>query len=216
MLQVIIITYIHIQISSFVIVFVLSASCPYTPLYIYIYIYPSKLQQLGASDQPPRVRSASNAFVCGHGIWQWLGSLHLATNFVAPCLICLVPDAHRVAPSSCWRLVLIYVILYFCCSLPTSAIVTPGTFGSITRFILLPAGSPYVWLNSLRRLTTAGLAIDCRLDLRWHFCCRGPISNPRPVLDSSVKTKRGMLLDFWELRSRASQYLIFFAGQWVC
>ena len=38
MLQVIIITYIHIQISSFVIVFVLSASCPYTPLYIYIYI----------------------------------------------------------------------------------------------------------------------------------------------------------------------------------
>ena len=32
--------------------------------------------------------------------------------------------------------------------------------------------------------------------LRWHFCCRGLISDPRPVLGSSAQTTQGMLLDF--------------------
>ena len=32
--------------------------------------------------------------------------------------------------------------------------------------------------------------------VRHGFCCRGSISNPRPVLDSSRKTTRGMLLGF--------------------
>ena len=29
-----------------------------------------------------------------------------------------------------------------------------------------------------------------------NFCCRGTISNPRPLLDFSTKTTRGMLLVF--------------------
>ena len=37
---------------------------------------------------------------------------------------------------------------------------------------------------------TAGLAMDCRVGLRWHFCCGCPISKPRPVLDFSSKNHR--------------------------
>ena len=34
---------------------------------------------------------------------------------------------------------------------------------------------------------TAGLPIRCTLGLCCRFCCRGPISNPRPVLDSPAQ-----------------------------
>ena len=41
-------------------------------------------------------------------------------------------------------------------------------------------------------------SIWIQMDRHWDyvitFCCRGPISNLRPVLDSSAKTTRGMLL----------------------
>ena len=43
---------------------------------------------------------------------------------------------------------------------------------------------------------TAGLAKDCRVGLRWHFCCGCPISKPRPVLDSSSKTTQAMCFRF--------------------
>ena len=29
------------------------------------------------------------------------------------------------------------------------------------------------------------------------FCCGGPVSNPRPVLDSSAQTTRGVYFDFF-------------------
>ena len=69
-----------------------------------------------------------------------------------------------------------------------------------------PSKNPDFWpleeisksLRNIRflRYYTAGLIEDCRLDLHWHFCCLGPISNLRPVLDSLAQTTRGMLLDF--------------------
>ena len=43
----------------------------------------------------------------------------------------------------------------------------------------------------------AGLPISWTLGRRHNFCCRGSISNPRPFLDSSAQTTRGMLLDFF-------------------
>ena len=43
---------------------------------------------------------------------------------------------------------------------------------------------------------TAGSPFSYNLRHCHNFCCGGPISNPRPVLDSSVQTTRGMILDF--------------------
>ena len=43
---------------------------------------------------------------------------------------------------------------------------------------------------------TAGLPVIWSWDLRHSFCCRGPISNPIPVLDSSAQTKLDKVLDF--------------------
>ena len=34
---------------------------------------------------------------------------------------------------------------------------------------------------------TAGLVMNCRVGLRWHFCCGCPISKPRLILDFSSK-----------------------------
>ena len=44
-------------------------------------------------------------------------------------------------------------------------------------------------------MRTAGLPISQTLGLRQHFCCRCPILNPGPVLDSSLKTTRGMYFE---------------------
>ena len=44
------------------------------------------------------------------------------------------------------------------------------------------------------RLCTAGLTLRYTLGLLHNYCCRGPIWNLRPVLGSSSKTTRGMLL----------------------
>ena len=38
---------------------------------------------------------------------------------------------------------------------------------------------------------TAGLAKDCKLGLRHNFCCRCPISIPRPVMKTREKTACG-------------------------
>ena len=36
---------------------------------------------------------------------------------------------------------------------------------------------------------TSGLAMDCRVSLRWHFCCGCQISKPRPILDFPSKNQ---------------------------
>ena len=47
------------------------------------------------------------------------------------------------------------------------------------------------------------LRLDCPSDAhwdyagRWHVCCQGPMSNPRPVLDSPARTTRDMYFDFF-------------------
>ena len=46
-------------------------------------------------------------------------------------------------------------------------------------------------------ISTAGLHVSCKLGPRWHVCRRGPILNPRPVLDSLAQTTRGNVLDFF-------------------
>ena len=60
----------------------------------------------------------------------------------------------------------------------------------------------YVSLTLFKRnstyIGTAGLARDCRVDLRWRFCCGCPISRPRPVFDFSRK-KTGSFLYFPEM-----------------
>ena len=48
------------------------------------------------------------------------------------------------------------------------------------------------WLIGFRQRTTAGLAMDYRVGLRWHFHCGCPISKPRPFLDFSSK-KSGVI-----------------------
>ena len=45
-----------------------------------------------------------------------------------------------------------------------------------------------------RLSSTAGLVIDCRVGLHWHFCCGCPNSKPRPVLDFSSKKTRGRFI----------------------
>ena len=45
---------------------------------------------------------------------------------------------------------------------------------------------------------TAGLAMDCRAGLRWHFRCGCPISKPRPVLDFSPKNQGSFFFNFSE------------------
>ena len=49
-------------------------------------------------------------------------------------------------------------------------------------------------------ILTTYIQLDCLSVRSWNprhnFCCRDPILNPRLVLDSSVQTTRGMLLDF--------------------
>ena len=44
---------------------------------------------------------------------------------------------------------------------------------------------------------TAELPFSCKLGLCHNFCCGGSISNPRPVLDFSAKTTRGMVFGFF-------------------
>ena len=53
----------------------------------------------------------------------------------------------------------------------------------------------YYWCYCCKRVQ-AGLPVGYTLGVRCHLCWQGPILNPRPVLDSSAQTTRGMLLDF--------------------
>ena len=45
------------------------------------------------------------------------------------------------------------------------------------------------------------IQLDCLSVKSWgphhNFCCRGPISTPRPVLDSSAQTTQGNVLGFF-------------------
>ena len=45
---------------------------------------------------------------------------------------------------------------------------------------------------------TAGLASDCRMGLRWYFCCRCPISKLKPVMDSSAQITQDMYFGFFK------------------
>ena len=54
-----------------------------------------------------------------------------------------------------------------------------------------------LFIDTYVDVLTAGLPVSYKFGPRWHFCCQGPILNPRPVLDSSAQTTRGMLLDFF-------------------
>ena len=56
---------------------------------------------------------------------------------------------------------------------------------------------------------TAGVRIRCTLGLCWHFCCRGPISNPRPVLDFPAQTARGKVFDFFVKAENELVTLVF-------
>ena len=58
-----------------------------------------------------------------------------------------------------------------------------------------------------------GQQLDCLSvthcgSIRQHFCCRCPISSPRPALDSSLKTTRGMLFGFFVKPQNESVWLI--------
>ena len=61
-------------------------------------------------------------------------------------------------------------------------------------------GEINIWYMSLLGLFTshpAGLLNSYTFRPHHTFCCRGLISNPRPVLDFSTKTTQSMLLDFF-------------------
>ena len=65
-------------------------------------------------------------------------------------------------------------------------------------------------------MRTAGLPISQTLGLRQHFCCRCPVLNPGPVLDSSLKTTWGMYFGAFEKppkRARLASFLVFC---WQC
>ena len=44
---------------------------------------------------------------------------------------------------------------------------------------------------------TAGLPFSYKSGCHHNFCCGGPISNPRPVLESSAQTTRANVLGFF-------------------
>ena len=56
-------------------------------------------------------------------------------------------------------------------------------------------GSTHHWMH-----LTARLAMDCRVGLRWHFCCGCPISKPRPDLGFSSKKSGVIFLFFWKVK----------------
>ena len=58
----------------------------------------------------------------------------------------------------------------------------------------------------------AGLPISYTLGLRRNFCCWGPTSNLRPVLDLLLKTTQSMLLDFFVRPQNILVWLV--AGFW--
>ena len=66
-----------------------------------------------------------------------------------------------------------------------------------------------IGINLCRYASTAGLLIRCTMGLRWHFCCRGPILKPRPVLDFPAQTTRGKVLDFFCKTSKRARYASF-------
>ena len=51
--------------------------------------------------------------------------------------------------------------------------------------------------DAIIKKATAGLAMDCRVGLRWYFPCGCPISQPIPVLDFSSKKIRGRFFNFF-------------------
>ena len=59
--------------------------------------------------------------------------------------------------------------------------------------------------GGLSRFITAGLTKDCRVGLRWTFCCGCPISKSRPVLDSLSKLQRLSLWIFWDIEKSKNE-----------
>ena len=70
--------------------------------------------------------------------------------------------------------------------------------------------SPYVTITAffskwVVKSNTAGLAMDCRVGLRWHFCSGFPISNPRSVLDFLSKNQGSFFYFFEKLNNELVQ-----------
>ena len=68
----------------------------------------------------------------------------------------------------------------------------------VVELFLIRKGSPKVTMGHISNMKdngrTAGLSIGYKLGRRHNFCSRGPILNPRPVLDFSAQNTRGMFL----------------------
>ena len=101
-----------------------------------------------------------------------------------------------------------YFDYWYCVIIVATGLVVIGIF------TLLNCDPVSLYFLMFNLLLTAGLASDCRLGLRWHFHCRSPISKPRPVLDYSPKTTRGMYFRFYPKKSQNElvwPFLVFLA-----
>ena len=70
---------------------------------------------------------------------------------------------------------------------------------------------PYDLIRLWKIYFTAGLAMDYRVDLRWHFRCGYPISKPRAVLSFSSKNQGSFYLFFQKVKkwARATNNAVF-------
>ena len=80
----------------------------------------------------------------------------------------------------------------------TSRYMPPTVFNRVCRLMddcgLLRQFSLWFWEHLENAFNTAGLAMDCRVGLRWYFRYDCPISKPRPVLGFSSKNQGSFFL----------------------
>ena len=116
------------------------------------------------------------------------------------------------------------IAIWYLLSLDQFIIEIPCTVLLICQnvFSIFLTGAYYLCISRTRDIKkktekiASVIQLDCMSVRSWepnhNFACRGPISNPRPVLDSSAKTTRVNVLDFFvkpKKRSRLTSFRVF-------
>ena len=135
------------------------------------------------------------------GVWNiWTHPIVLNRNFLPKFYLYLGPKMDPDGPFQSWHPLFVFSLSFLEIlrvkwakdNLEPPELPLLCCFGSCYAnypvFVSIPFLYPF--------LSTAELPTRCTMGLRWHVYCRGPISNPRPVVDFPAQTTRGKVLDF--------------------